>query len=152
MPGGTLPWAEEPALQAEAEDELLQRLVALNAERAAEEARGLVRWLRPEFQHPTATIAVPAPTQGRLGVDVETPAGAVAPSAVTRQPWPKDLTAQIRAVAQVLAEARAPLPQAAIEARFTGRGPWKKRLPQLLDTLVAVGRVRPTDAGYVTTP
>jgi len=34
---------------------------------------------------------------------------------------------------------------------ITGRGPWKKRLPQLLDTLVAVGRARPTDAGYVTT-
>ncbi len=34
------------------DDEILERLVALNAERAAEEARGLVRWLRPEFQNP----------------------------------------------------------------------------------------------------
>ncbi len=34
------------------EETLLQRLVALNAERAAEERRGLIRWLRPDFQHP----------------------------------------------------------------------------------------------------
>ena len=34
------------------EDEILARLVALNAERAAEEAAGHVRWLRPEYQIP----------------------------------------------------------------------------------------------------
>lgn len=32
------------------DDEILARLVALNAERAAEEKRGLVRWLRPDYQ------------------------------------------------------------------------------------------------------
>ena len=32
------------------DEEILTRLVALNAERAAEEARGLIRWLRPEYQ------------------------------------------------------------------------------------------------------
>ena len=36
--------------RAAAVDELLQRLVALNARRAAEEAAGHVRWLRPDFQ------------------------------------------------------------------------------------------------------
>ncbi len=35
-----------------AEDEVLARLVALNKERAAEEAKGFVRWLRPEYQIP----------------------------------------------------------------------------------------------------
>ncbi len=34
------------------EDEVLARLVALNKERAAEEAKGFVRWLRPEYQIP----------------------------------------------------------------------------------------------------
>ena len=33
------------------DEEILERLVALNAERAAEEARGLIRWLRPDFQN-----------------------------------------------------------------------------------------------------
>ena len=31
---------------------ILERLVALNHERAAEEAAGKIRWLRPEFQNP----------------------------------------------------------------------------------------------------
>jgi len=33
------------------DDEILERLVALNHERAAEEKRGLIRWLRPDFQN-----------------------------------------------------------------------------------------------------
>ena len=36
---------------------ILERLVALNAERAAEEARGHIRWLRPEFQDPARRAA-----------------------------------------------------------------------------------------------
>ncbi len=35
-----------------ADEAILERLVALNKERAAEERKGLVRWLRPEFQAP----------------------------------------------------------------------------------------------------
>ena len=34
------------------DDEILARLVALNAERAKEEAAGHVRWLRPDYQIP----------------------------------------------------------------------------------------------------
>ncbi len=56
-PGATLPLADKAPEQAAAEEELLSRLVALNAERAAEEARGHIRWLRPEFQNPGAATA-----------------------------------------------------------------------------------------------
>jgi hypothetical protein len=35
-----------------ADEEILERLVALNHEWADEKRRGLVRWLRPEFQNP----------------------------------------------------------------------------------------------------
>ncbi len=34
------------------DEEILQRLVDLNHERAEEESRGIIRWLRPEFQNP----------------------------------------------------------------------------------------------------
>ena len=34
------------------DEEILERLVARNAERAAEEAQGHIRWLRPEYQAP----------------------------------------------------------------------------------------------------
>ena len=46
----------------------------------------------------------------------------------------------MRAVADVLAASPVPLPLADIEARFKGRGPWKKSLPTLLQTLEALGR------------
>src|ERR1035437_9316935 len=45
-------------------EDILFRLVELNAARAAEERSGLVRWLRPEFQSTTAT-------QAGLGVEVQ---------------------------------------------------------------------------------
>jgi hypothetical protein len=32
------------------DEEILERMVPLNAERAAEEQQGLIRWLRSEFQ------------------------------------------------------------------------------------------------------
>jgi hypothetical protein len=39
------------------------------------------------------------------------------------------------------------LDEAAVAVRFTGKGPWKKRLPQLLETLVTLGRARISDDG-----
>jgi hypothetical protein len=53
-------WADLHPLTPEREPELLTRLVALNHERAAEEQRGHIRWLRPDYQAPTA--APPPPT------------------------------------------------------------------------------------------
>ncbi|MBP6656106.1 MAG: class I SAM-dependent DNA methyltransferase, partial [Propionivibrio sp.] len=46
------PLLADPAQEDAASETLLVRLVALNAERAAEEAKGRIRWLRPEYQHP----------------------------------------------------------------------------------------------------
>jgi hypothetical protein len=169
-PGATTPWPEKPVEQAEAEEELLMRLVALNAERAAEESRGIVRWLRPEFQNPTTG---PAPaTQDDLalrdGSEIEpapTPAArkprgkarsptAVAakeggtPATADRLPWPKTAPEQARAVADVLTAAKVPLTLDAIADRFTARGRWRERLPQLLETLVALGRARDRDGAF----
>ncbi|MFO0041003.1 MAG: class I SAM-dependent DNA methyltransferase [Pseudomonadota bacterium] len=184
-PGATTPWPEKPAEQAEAEEELLSRLVALNAERAAEEARGIVRWLRPEFQNPQATEraavqdplpmaeseedgeagegekhrgARAAPTKrggvatsgkaGRRGTatasagEGDGSAGATSGAVDDRLPWPKTAPEQARAVADVLAATRSPLSLDDIAARFTARGRWRDRLPQLLDTLAALGRAR----------
>ncbi len=126
------------------DDAVLERLVALNAERAAEEARGVVRWLRPEFQNPQA-----APTQQTIdtGSDAETAEDAVPTAIVKPQPWPKDAVAQVRAVADVLSASPIPLSVDDIAARFTGRGTWKKRLPQLLGMLAAMGRAR-EEAGH----
>ncbi|MBN8263336.1 MAG: class I SAM-dependent DNA methyltransferase [Xanthomonadales bacterium] len=146
------------------DEAILERLVALNAERAAEEARGHIRWLRPEFQNPQHARpdapADAAPEQGDAFADADT--GTDSPSPLAGEggaqrrergtpdkpiPWPKDTVAQVRAVADVLAASPAPLSVDDIAARFTARGPWKKRLPQLLDMLVALGRAEPREGG-----
>ena len=132
------------------EEAVLERLVALNAERAAEEARGLVRWLRPEFQNPAAQRA-PAQTEIDTARDDDAAdddeSGILAAPALKLTPWPKDAVDQVRAVANLLAESRTALSLEDIAARFTARGPWKKRLPVVLDMLAAVGRATPDASG-----
>ncbi len=136
------------------DEAILERLVALNAERAAEEARGHVRWLRPEFQDPDYNRER-TPEQARLDTtdrepddDTAVPTGDAAMSAGKPQPWPKDAVEQVRAVADLLATSPVPLTLEEIGARFTARGPWKKRLPQLLDMLVALGRAEEQGGRY----
>ncbi|MBU6200215.1 MAG: hypothetical protein KGI64_07210 [Xanthomonadaceae bacterium] len=128
-------------------------VVALNAERAADEARGLVRWLRPEFQNPQAQAK---PVQA----EIDTSAGAadsVRPERsgeaakskdIKTTPWPKDAVDQVRAIADLLAASATPLSPDDIAARFSARGAWKKRLPPLLDMLVALGRARERAGRY----
>lgn len=52
-------WADLHPLTPEREPELLTRLVSLNHERAAEEQRGHIRWLRPDYQAPSAALRPP---------------------------------------------------------------------------------------------
>jgi hypothetical protein len=110
----------------------------LNATRAAEEARGVVRWLRPAFQHPQAETA---PQQTEMAT-ADTTATATPAAAGKPRPWPRDAIDQVRAVAGVLAASAAPLSADDIATHFTARGAWKKRLPPLLDMLAALGRAR----------
>ncbi|SDM54384.1 Type II restriction/modification system, DNA methylase subunit YeeA [Oryzisolibacter propanilivorax] len=124
--------------------QVLAHLVQLNARRAAEEAAGQVRWLRPDFQNPQQSLSnqeLEAVESKGLEADLA-PNPAAAPAAPAAQPWPASLPEQVRAVADVLAASGAPLRLADLEARFKGRGPWKKGLPLLLQTLEALGRAQ----------
>lgn len=130
---------------------LLERLVALNAARALEEKTGVVRWLRPEFQNPALSKSEHCAQAGRAlppqnvqeTVDIDEPAAPAARVAgAAPQAWPASLPEQVRAVAQLLAGVGGALTLTAIEAGFKGRGPWKKGLPRILDTLEALGRAR----------
>ncbi len=142
-------------------DDILTHLVQLNTQRAAEEAQGQVRWLRPEFQNPSktpasepATISNMLQTQELLahipqGLEADLTHNSTnrttpdsAPPTSAAQAWPATLPEQVRAVAQLLASTSAALPLTTIEARFKGRGPWKKGLPRILETLEALGRAR----------
>lgn len=103
-PGATLPVDVKAPGQEEAEEELLSRLVALNRERAQEEKRGLVRWLRPDYQIPN--FAKGAPKEEQIEADVEAP---LAPVALPG--WPKDQLEQIRLVRGKLLARQRPLPR-----------------------------------------
>jgi hypothetical protein len=157
-------------------DALLTRLVALNAQRAAEEAAGHIRWLRPAFQDPSlraaqgnalsnqelpvrhsiglqADLALEsAPTQPASSAPAHSAAQAATAAQIAQatpapQAWPADLPGQVRAVAQVLASAPSPLTLPQLEAHFKGRGPWKNSLPRILQTLEALGKAQSDGAG-----
>ena len=138
---GALTDHTQPEARAAAVETLLERLVALNAKRAAEEAAGTVRWLRPEFQQRGAA-AQESVDLGGDEAEEATPAAAAPAAPIVKRPWPIGLPEQIKTVAEVLAGSGRPLTIGDIEARFSARGRWRDRLPTILDTLEALGRAR----------
>lgn len=123
---------------------LLQRLVALNATRAAEEARGTVHWLRPAYQNPAKVHLAPMSVASQVvdhegGLEI---AATEVPGAKDAAVWPKGLPEQVRAVSAALSAAPAGLPLAALAAQFKGKGQWKKDLLPILETLATLGRAR----------
>lgn len=106
---------------------VVERLVALNRERAQEEAAGQVRWLRPGFQAPNA---LPRPAeQAALEVDE----GARLPA------WPKRAPEQYAALRAQLARG-GPARPAELASRFRGAKPAKVR--EMLEVLASIGQTR----------
>nr|WP_232299360.1 DNA methyltransferase [Azoarcus sp. CIB] len=141
-PGATTPLPDKPEAQAEAEEELLRRLVELNARRAAEEARGLVRWLRPDYQNPDATTA-PQQVEAELG-EAETAEAAPAAAPVGKLAWPKNMREQVAAVRAALA--RQSLPLEAVAAQFK-RSP-KAAVLSVIEALEELGMVQREGEAY----
>jgi hypothetical protein len=119
------------------DEDLLERLVGLNAARAAEERAGHVRWLRPAFQKPAAGIAA--------AFGEEFKAAAPAPSKQEKQLWPKSIPEQARAVRQALAAQRGVVTSRQLAAAFR-RGN-VARIEELLQTLVSLGQAREVSEG-----
>jgi hypothetical protein len=117
------------------DEQILEKLVALNKERADEEKRGLVRWLRPDFQNPTgkgsATMTQVALTED----DADDEAPVVAP--VAAAPWPKKMAAQIQAVRDLVT--RSPDEIAATDIARAFKGAKAKDVEDVLESLTALG-------------
>lgn len=113
------------------DEEILERLVALNAERAAEEQRGIIRWLRPEFQNPAGT--------GRTQTAFEqTPSVSTKAKKTTKAKWPKSLPEQAQAVRAALIRFTAPATPEDVARSFSrAKG---ERVGELLETLVTLGQ------------
>jgi hypothetical protein len=119
-------------------EQILANIVALNAQRRAEEASGLIRWLRPEYQAPNA----PAIQQSLGGlIPVEAPA-----AAGRKQPWPATMNEQFRAIKDVLRATPMQTPQQ-IAARFKPAS--KIRVQEILETLTALGQTCQVDGSYL---
>lgn len=118
------------------DEEILTRLVALNKERAAEEARGLIRWLRPEYQAPDYKAPV---TQT---LDLGENDGALPDNVI---PWPGSLPEQVSAVQSILTAAATPLAPQDVARAFKGKRAATVR--PVLDALAGIGMARRLNDG-----
>ena len=153
-------WADLHPLTPEREPELLTRLVALNHERAAEEQRGHIRWLRPDYQAPTAAFRSPdafenhADLGGHRPPLQEPPAYQRALAGTESAPplktensklktpvWPTRLPEQVTLVRQFIA-ADPTASAEALSAQFGRKSPQRTgQIEGILETLRDLGQI-----------
>src|SRR5690606_32191526 len=107
-------------------------------------SRGLIRWLRPEFQNPAGTAQKQFAPEEETG-DEEEAAPVAKPAKPVKQPWPKTIPERVRALRAALANHAGPTTAGELSKLFT-RAP-KDAVEELLETLVEVGQARVTDDG-----
>jgi len=120
------------------EQQLLTRLVALNHERAAEEANGLVRWLRPEYQAPEEA-KISRLKQEEIALEAEKSATAIA-VIPTKLKWPPGLAAQVAEIKKLLP---ATVPDASTIAAVFGKKTKARinQIEEILETLRSLGKL-----------
>ncbi|MCA3255526.1 MAG: hypothetical protein INF91_07915 [Alphaproteobacteria bacterium] len=125
-----------------AADGIVARLVALNAERAAEERAGRVRWLRPDYQLARAGVTV-------LGDAAEAAPGLALPAAAAALPaLPRDYYGRAAAVTAALAAHPGPATAEALAAGFKGGRATLRAIETVLDAAARVGAVAKTPHGW----
>ncbi len=113
--------------------EILERLVALNAERAAEEKRGVIHWLRPEYQgHQKEIILTDRKPKQKTK--------AAPAKRQTKTAWPKALAERVQAVQAALHATSAAVTPAELAAQFARAKP--ADVAEILKTLETLGRAR----------
>ena len=117
------------------DDAILQNLVTLNRTRAAEEARGQIRWLRPDYQNPAGHAAAKA-EQTELNIGTA--------STTAKTPWPSRLPDQIAAVRATLQDMGEATPEQ-IARTFTRAR--TTSVQPLLESLTALGQARLIEGG-----
>ena len=128
-------WGDEYRAGTLNDETILTGLVALNKGRAGEEAGGLIRYLRPEFQDP----GYRAPVSTTLDL------GKAAMPVSNIIPWPATLPEQVGAVQSILAAAPTPLGAGDIARSFKGKRAATVR--PVLDALAGLGMARRLNDG-----
>jgi hypothetical protein len=122
--------------------EILERLVALNAERAAEEARGVIHWLRPDYQAKGQTLPAELP----LTVDKKMSKAKAEPAKrKTKLEWPKALAERVRAVETALHQTGAPVTPEILAQQFARAK--AADILEILRTLETLGRAHANGNG-----
>ena len=131
------------------DEEILERLVVLNKERAEEEKRGMIRWLRPEFQNPSGAQGGSAEAEllpAQADDDKEVTPAKAAPTAA-KQTWPDSVSGQVQVIRGLLVEMTSTVTAETLARRFTGRK--ANQISDILETLVVLGQARRVEGGYV---
>jgi hypothetical protein len=106
----------------------------LNHERAEEEKRGLIRWLRPEFQNPSGKVA-------QRQQELELPKAKEKKAGKAKKiAWPKALAEQVQAPRSTLAASAGPLQAKDLAGRF--KNAKVDRITELLDAMEVLGQAR----------
>lgn len=116
----------------ELDQEILRRLVALNAERAAEESAGTIRWLRPDYQNPTGT------QNAQPALALTKDAKPKPKTSKAKTPWPKTLADRVRLVDEALRQSATPQTAETLAKHFTRAKP--SDITEILETLTTLGR------------
>jgi hypothetical protein len=116
------------------DEDILERLVALNKERRLEEAAGKVRWLRPEFQNPSGAAGRKSTADMDIPEDDDAEEGKTA--------WPSALPIQVAFVRGVLSEIGAGTAED-VSKHFVRAQ--RKQVQAILESLAALGQARTTD-------
>lgn len=124
------------------EEEILEKLVALNKERVAEEESGLIRWLRPDFQNPKGIQQTGLSLNADLEKFTETEVNE----------WPKILADQAKAVQRILQSHPRPISAMEINGQFKkvpkqASEKREKEIVSLLETISELGLLRKTGDG-----
>ena len=114
---------------------IIDRLVALNLERAREESSGLIRWLRPELQ---------LSNQDDLLLRTKPSKNISAPTGKRRSRakllWPRDRPSQVATISSALAASGQPLTPEDLAELYAR--PQRKAIEEILAALITLGRVR----------
>jgi hypothetical protein len=120
------------------DEEILSRLVQLNAERVEEERTGTIRWLRPSYQKPAEGVAV--------AFDTGAEALTEAKQKKAKLSWPNTIPEQARAIRQALTSQIGAITSKNLAKKFSRAN--VDRVEELLQTLVSLGQARETEEGH----
>jgi hypothetical protein len=116
------------------DEQYVAHIVTLNRARHREESKGLIRWLRPEYQNPAERAA-------SKQISVELDEGA---EASVQLAWPKVAVDRLQLLLQVLNSTPEPIEVKALARQF--KGARVKDVSDYLNALASTGEVRHIDA------